>query len=82
MDVGETFYASWNGLQGKWIVTEVVVSSCAAVFEEYFENDDIYVSQGPLEVTMDVRVKLIGTEGELPAQKKLPKVRCSLPKGK
>ena len=82
MDVGETFYASWNGLQGKWVVTEVVVSSCAAVFEEYFESDDTYTSQGPMEVTMDIRVKLIGTEEELPTQKGLPKVRRSLPKGK
>ena len=82
MDVGETFYASWNGLQGKWIVTEVVVSSCAAVFEEYSMCGDDVVSQGPMEVTMDIRVKLIGTEEELPAQKGLPKVRRSLPKGK
>ena len=82
MNVGEVFYASWNGLQGKWIVTEVVVSSCAAVFEEYSMYGDDVVSQGPMEVTMDVRVKLIGTEGELPAQKKLPRVRCGLPEGK
>ena len=66
--MGETFYASWMGLSGMWMVTEVCGNYVGAL-------------ELP-EVTLDIRIQLVDVEGQGRTQGALPAPRPRLSGGK